>query len=836
MGRDFSASRAVLVGNSTFTDHRKLGDIPAAGCLAAMTQLLTSDLCGWPPERVSVIPDAAAPSDLAMKVLQAVRDVRGVLLLYYVGHGLRTYDGQLALAVRDTDADPEAVPHTALLYQNLARIMQRSSATTKLVILDCCTAELANKATAGLQSPSLADAYPVDGLYCIFAAQENMPAMFPLGANLTYFTETFTDTIRDGIPGQAADLRLDQIYTEVRRRLALDGLPQPADSGIRDARQYPFARNAAHHPPTQQPPADPARTQRLRLLREAENAAAAIVPGYAGASEGWYAQRRALALLHIAAAVRADDPGHAARLATRAARLTAGKVPQLIDADQVTAMAAVDPHRAERMAREITDSRQRAKALATVAVAAAVAEPEYAETITTAVLGLVPELAQDHGLQYLVEGTAAVMAAADPDRALSIAHSIGEPSIRASALAQVAERVAVASPELAEQIASTITNLDPSCTTQLRAIVRAMAEADPGRAERIACMITAQDSRDETLGELAETVAVSDHDSAARIIGMITDPAEQGSAWSSIVWDVAGQDPDLALQVADAITDTRERAVALDFAIIRIAERDRDRARQLITDAEDAARSIPDYRERERALERLASGAARADAATGQRIASGLADPAQRDSALSTVAQIAALSDLSQAEQIAETIAQPYTRLKTITGIARIVTATGGSSYDARRLLTEAAQATGLVADPGQRTQLLADIAAELAAYDHPGASRLIDEAEVIARTIPGERDLVYGAPNQRALVEIVRIIAERTETRPHGNLDDHGERIARAITDDKKQSKALSIVAKAVFTDDPGRAERAALAIVSPEQRVETLIEIAAMHAKQRP
>ena len=44
MSRDFSASRAVLVGNSTFTDHVKLGNIPAAGCLAAMTQLLTSDL------------------------------------------------------------------------------------------------------------------------------------------------------------------------------------------------------------------------------------------------------------------------------------------------------------------------------------------------------------------------------------------------------------------------------------------------------------------------------------------------------------------------------------------------------------------------------------------------------------------------------------------------------------------------------------------------------------------------------------------------------------------------------------------------------------------------
>jgi len=159
------------------------------------------------------------------------------------------------------------------------------------------------------------------------------------------------------------------------------------------------------------------------------------------------------------------------------------------------------------------------------------------------------------------------------------------------------------------------------------------------------------------------------------------------------------------------------------------------------------------------------------------------------------------------------------------------VTATGGSSHHVCRLLPEAAQATGLIADPGQRTQLLAHIAAELAAYDHPSASRLIDEAEIIARTIPGKRDLVYGAPNQRALMEIVRIIAERT-----GNLDDHAERIARAITDHKKQGEALTIVAKAVFTDDPGRAERAALAIISPEQRVEALIEIATMHQEQRP
>jgi hypothetical protein len=42
-----------------------------------------------------------------------------------------------------------------------------------------------------------------------------------------------------------AELRLDQIFLALRARLTGAGLPEPVESGIRGARQYPFARNAA---------------------------------------------------------------------------------------------------------------------------------------------------------------------------------------------------------------------------------------------------------------------------------------------------------------------------------------------------------------------------------------------------------------------------------------------------------------------------------------------------------------------------------------------------------------------------------------------------------------
>jgi hypothetical protein len=209
-----------------------------------MEAMLTSDLCGWPADRVKSLREVVAPHELARKLVELVKDVQDVLLLYYVGHGMRTASGQLALALHDSSTDPELVPHTAIVYEAIAGILRGCPAATKLVILDCCHAELGNKANYQFQSMDI-DGEPVDGLYFIGASKRYEKAKSPLVGDLTYFTGKFIEVVRTGIPGKPPQLTIDQIFTELRARMLRARLPEPVQSGIRDAHHWPFARNAA---------------------------------------------------------------------------------------------------------------------------------------------------------------------------------------------------------------------------------------------------------------------------------------------------------------------------------------------------------------------------------------------------------------------------------------------------------------------------------------------------------------------------------------------------------------------------------------------------------------
>ncbi len=244
MGRDLSRSRAILVSNATYLDS-EIPDLPAAvGCTSAMEAVLTSELCGWPAGRVQSFIDVSAPDEMARHLVKMVKGVQDVLLLYYVGHGMRTASGQLALALRRSSSDPDLLPYTAVLYSHIAQILRGCPAVTKLIILDCCHAELANKANYQFQSTDI-DAEPVDGLYFIGASKLWEKAKSPLNGGLPYFTEAFIQVVRTGIPGKPSQLTIDQIFTELRARLLRANLPEPVQSGFRDAHHWPFARNAA---------------------------------------------------------------------------------------------------------------------------------------------------------------------------------------------------------------------------------------------------------------------------------------------------------------------------------------------------------------------------------------------------------------------------------------------------------------------------------------------------------------------------------------------------------------------------------------------------------------
>ena len=137
MVRDLSRARAILIGNARY-ESQGIEDLPPAqGCVAAMAGLLEGQLCGWPTDRVTQLVDVPTQHELVLQVLAAVRDAEDLLVVYYVGHGLRTSKGQLALALGKTHPDLEALPYTAMLYENLAEILRGCRAATAYHLTGC---------------------------------------------------------------------------------------------------------------------------------------------------------------------------------------------------------------------------------------------------------------------------------------------------------------------------------------------------------------------------------------------------------------------------------------------------------------------------------------------------------------------------------------------------------------------------------------------------------------------------------------------------------------------------------------------------------------------------
>ncbi|HEV8562600.1 MAG TPA: hypothetical protein VGR06_40300, partial [Actinophytocola sp.] len=71
-----------------------------------MFELLTSDLCGWPADRISRLPNEKEPGKLPLQLIDLFGDAEEVALFYYVGHGQSDHNGRLCLGL--VDSRPEA--------------------------------------------------------------------------------------------------------------------------------------------------------------------------------------------------------------------------------------------------------------------------------------------------------------------------------------------------------------------------------------------------------------------------------------------------------------------------------------------------------------------------------------------------------------------------------------------------------------------------------------------------------------------------------------------------------------------------------------------------------
>ncbi|MGW1179230.1 caspase, EACC1-associated type [Kitasatospora sp. NPDC002543] len=252
---DFADSRAILIGTGTYRNP-ELSPLPAAlNSLAALSRLLTDPRwCGWPEERVTVIEDAADMPALVQTLRELARETRGVLLLYYVGHGLIRPLGQLCLTLAHTSSEHADV--TGLDYSKVREAFLGSPAKVKAVVLDCCFAGRAIEAMAGGAPPAVST--KILGTY-ILTASDRAAHVVPLAEQAdrpTSFTGTLVDLVEAGLPDGPEWLTLDTLYPYLREELIQRGLPVPNRQGTDTAGRFAFARNTAHRPA-------PARDSRL---------------------------------------------------------------------------------------------------------------------------------------------------------------------------------------------------------------------------------------------------------------------------------------------------------------------------------------------------------------------------------------------------------------------------------------------------------------------------------------------------------------------------------------------------------------------------------------------
>jgi hypothetical protein len=595
-----AGSSAILIGVSAY-EYAEFPPLRAArnSLLAMRSLLLDPELGGWPSSQVRVIANPLSAADLSAEITEVAVATTGVLLVYYVGHGVLSGHGELCLSGTATDpGQPEA---SGLPWRTLADTLRGSPAHTRLSILDCCFGGQAGSGPLAV----------IPNGYTLAAVGPDEPAAGsepgPPEAACTAFTAELRDLVVAGLPGRAPWLTFGDLYPVLRERLLAKGLPAPSEQGSGAAREFAFTANAALPgrsrsrvpaaslgvrtappsaglPPARLPSAGPSSAgPSTALARAAAPAALEVAPAVAAvpapvapvrpavdraqvdrlvsealrvANSVPESPPKAQALLAVASAVRPGDPGRAARLVADACRVAES----IRDAEpRARALAAVsgplaivDAHLAETVAQSLPEPAWKASALARVAATVAAGDAGRAsQLIAEAERDAQSAPGRDQQATALADVTAA-LAIIDPDHAEQVAHSIPAPDQKASALAALAEAVLGTDPDRAGRLIADAERLArplPGASARapaMAAVAKVMAALDVTRAtrviadaERSAMSIPGTDRRASALAAVAGALATVDPEHAEQLARSITSAAWQAAALAEVAATLA---------------------------------------------------------------------------------------------------------------------------------------------------------------------------------------------------------------------------------------------------------------------------------------------------------
>ncbi|MEU7112983.1 caspase family protein [Streptomyces sp. NPDC046182] len=231
---------AVVVGTGRYGDEGAAGlaDLPSAARSAHDIADVLRRRCGM-EGRVTEVIDPQGPTEVLAAVQAAIdASEAGVVLFFFVGHGLLGPGRQLYLATSGT-ASPGDTVH-AVPYDQISKRLGDATASP-VVVLDCCFSGLADAAPQDSYRELLTSARP-EGSFLLTSATHYAASFAPEGARHTLFSGELLRLLTEGDAGGPAWFTLLDLYRSLDQRFQ-GGPARPHSDGVGRAADLRVARN-----------------------------------------------------------------------------------------------------------------------------------------------------------------------------------------------------------------------------------------------------------------------------------------------------------------------------------------------------------------------------------------------------------------------------------------------------------------------------------------------------------------------------------------------------------------------------------------------------------------